>query len=128
MPTYVYACDSCGNQFERFQSFKDEPLQTCPSCASAVRRVFQPVGIVFKGSGWYVTDSRKSNSATVNSDDSAGKAEQAPVGDNAAKSEAKSEAKSDAKSETKSEAKSEPAAKSEPKSETKSSSESKPAT
>ncbi len=128
MPTYVYACDSCGNQFERFQSFKDEPLQTCPSCASAVRRVFQPVGIVFKGSGWYVTDSRKSNSATVNSDDSAGKAEKAPVGDNAANSEAKSEAKSDAKSETKSEAKSEPAAKSEPKSETKSSSESKPAT
>src|SRR5215213_2256820 len=116
MPTYVYACDSCGNQFERFQSFKDEPLQTCPSCASAVRRVFQPVGIVFKGSGWYVTDSRKSNSATVSGDDSAGKAEKAPAGDNAAKSEANSEAKS------------EPAAKSEPKSETKSSSESKPAT
>jgi putative FmdB family regulatory protein len=128
MPTYVYACDSCGNQFERFQSFKDEPLQTCPSCASAVRRVFQPVGIVFKGSGWYVTDSRKSNSATVSGDDSAGKAEKVPAGDNAAKSEAKSEAKSDAKSEAKSDAKSEPAAKSEPKSETKSSSESKPAT
>src|SRR3954447_284283 len=128
MPTYVYACDSCGNQFERFQSFKDEPLQTCPSCASAVRRVFQPVGIVFKGSGWYVTDSRKSNSATVSGDDSAGKAEKAPVGDNAAKSEANSDAKSDAKSEARSDAKSEPAAKSEPKSETKSSSESKPAT
>jgi putative FmdB family regulatory protein len=128
MPTYVYACDSCGNQFERFQSFKDEPLQTCPSCASAVRRVFQPVGIVFKGSGWYVTDSRKSNSATVSGDDSAGKAEKAPAGDNAAKSEANSDAKSDAKSEAKSDAKSEPAAKSEPKSETKSSSESKPAT
>lgn len=124
MPTYVYACDSCGNQFERFQSFKDEPLRTCPSCASAVRRVFQPVGIVFKGSGWYVTDSRKSNSATVSGDDSAGKAEKAPAGDTAANSETKSEAKSEAKSETKSE----PAAKSEPKSETKSSSESKPTT
>jgi len=128
MPTYVYACDSCGNQFERFQSFKDDPLQTCPTCASAVRRVFQPVGIVFKGSGWYVTDSRKSNSAAVSGDDSAGKAEKAPAGDAAAKSETNSEAKSDAKSETKSDAKSEPAAKSEPKSETKSSSESKPAT
>ena len=124
MPTYVYACDSCGNQFERFQSFKDEPLQTCPTCASAVRRVFQPVGIVFKGSGWYVTDSRKSNSATVSGDDSAGKAEKAPAGDTAAKGETNSESKS----ESKSEAKSEPAAKSEPKSETKSSSESKPAT
>ena len=124
MPTYVYACDSCGNQFEQFQSFKDDPLQTCPSCASAVRRVFQPVGIVFKGSGWYVTDSRKSNSATVSGDDSAGKTEKATTGDTAVKSEAGSEAKSEAKSETKSE----PAAKSEPKSETKSSSESKPTT
>ena len=124
MPTYVYACDSCGTQFERFQSFKDEPLRTCPSCASAVRRVFQPVGIVFKGSGWYVTDSRKSNSATVSSDDSAGKAEKAPAADTAAKGESTSETKSEAKSE----AKSEPAAKSEPKSETKSSSESKPTT
>ena len=128
MPTYVYACDSCGTQFERFQSFKDEPLQTCPSCASAVRRVFQPVGIVFKGSGWYVTDSRKSNSATVNGDDSAGKTEKAPAGDTAAKSEATNEAKGEAKSEAKSDAKSEPAAKSEPKSETKSNSESKPTT
>jgi len=124
MPTYVYACDSCGTQFERFQSFKDEPLRTCPSCASAVRRVFQPVGIVFKGSGWYVTDSRKSTSATVSGDDSAGKAEKAPTGDTATKGEATNETKSDAKIE----AKSEPAAKSEPKSETKSSSESKPTT
>ena len=124
MPTYVYACDSCGTQFERFQSFKDEPLRTCPSCANAVRRVFQPVGIVFKGSGWYVTDSRKSNSATVSSDDSAGKAEKTPAGDTATQSETNSETKSEAKSE----AKSEPAAKSEPKSETKSSSESKPTT
>jgi putative FmdB family regulatory protein len=120
MPTYVYACDSCGNQFEQFQSFKDEPLRTCTACAGAVRRVFQPVGIVFKGSGWYVTDSRKSNSATVSSDDSAGKAEKAPAGDTTTNSETKSEAKSEAKSE--------PAAKSEPKSETKSSSESKPTT
>ena len=124
MPTYVYACDSCGNQFEQFQSFKDEPLRTCPACAGAVRRVFQPVGIVFKGSGWYVTDSRKSNSATVGSDDSAGKAEKAPAGDTATNSETNSEPKSEAKSE----AKSEPVAKSEPKSETKSSSESKPTT
>ena len=77
MPTYVYACDTCGAQFEQFQSFKDEPLRTCPSCASAVRRVFQPVGIVFKGSGWYITDSRKTSTATVGGDDSAGKSEKA---------------------------------------------------
>src|SRR6185503_5777295 len=85
MPTYVYACDTCGSQFEQFQSFKDEPLRTCPSCAGAVRRVFQPVGIVFKGSGWYITDSRKSGSATVSSDDSATKTAKPTTGDTAAK-------------------------------------------
>lgn len=106
MPTYVYACDSCGAQFEQFQSFKDEPLRTCPSCAGAVRRVFQPVGIVFKGSGWYITDSRKSSSATVAGDETSTKAD----------------TKSDKPASTEAPAKSEPA------SEAKSTSESKPAT
>ena len=69
MPTYVYKCDSCGAQFEKLQSFKDEPLKICPACEGAVRRVLQPVGIVFKGSGWYITDSRKSSSATTNGDE-----------------------------------------------------------
>ncbi|MEN9935739.1 MAG: hypothetical protein RLZZ387_2318 [Chloroflexota bacterium] len=95
MPTYVYACDSCGAQFEKFQSFKDEPERTCPRCSKDVRRVFQPVGIVFKGSGWYITDSRKSESASVSSDGGA-KSE--------AKAETAAETKSEAKAETKSEA------------------------
>ncbi len=66
MPTYVYACDMCGKQFEQFQSIKDDALTVCV-CGQegAVRRVFQPVGIVFKGSGWYITDSRNGESATV---------------------------------------------------------------
>jgi putative FmdB family regulatory protein len=64
MPTYVYACDSCGVQFEKFQSFKEAPLQDCPECRKeTIRRVFQPVGIVFKGSGWYINDSRSSNAS-----------------------------------------------------------------
>jgi putative regulatory protein, FmdB family len=73
MPTYVYACDACGKQFEQFQSFKDEPLTVC-LCGQAgrVRRVIQPVGIVFKGSGWYITDSRNSSSGSVTGN-SAGK-------------------------------------------------------
>lgn len=58
MPTYVYACDTCQVQFEQFQSFHDEPLRTCPECQSAVRRVLQPAGIVFKGSGWHINDYR----------------------------------------------------------------------
>ena len=93
MPTYVYACDSCGAQFEQFQSFKDEPLRTCPSCASAVRRVFQPVGIVFKGSGWYITDSRKTNSASVMGDDSPAKSEKTTA-EPAATSKSSSDTKS----------------------------------
>ncbi|MEF3273302.1 MAG: zinc ribbon domain-containing protein [Chloroflexus sp.] len=70
MPTYVYACDACGKQFEQFQSFKDEPLTVC-LCGQAgrVRRVIQPAGIVFKGSGWYITDSRGSSSGSVAGND-----------------------------------------------------------
>jgi putative FmdB family regulatory protein len=74
MPTYVYACDECGQQFEQFQSFKDAPLDVCPNGhQGTVRRVFQPVGIVFKGSGWYITDSRKDGGSTENTGGSTGK-------------------------------------------------------
>jgi putative FmdB family regulatory protein len=89
MPTYVYACDSCGAEFEQFQSFKDEPLRECPRCAQAIRRVFQPVGIVFKGSGWYINDSRGASSTASVADADKGKA------DKVEKSEAKAEAKTD---------------------------------
>lgn len=58
MPTYAYRCTACSHSFEIFQKFTDEPLSTCPECGSPVRKVFQPVGIVFKGSGWYINDSR----------------------------------------------------------------------
>ena len=111
MPTYVYACDTCGAQFEQFQSFKDEPLRICQSCAGAVRRVFQPVGIVFKGSGWYITDSRKSDSASVSSDDTPVKSEKATA-DKSEKTTTTSDSTSKAEST----------------SDTKSSSESKPVT
>lgn len=79
MPTYVYACDSCGKQFEQFQSFKDEPLTVCPSCQTEgkVRRVIQPAGVVFKGSGWYITDSRGSSSGAVTAKAESAKAESA---------------------------------------------------
>ena len=60
MPTYQYACTSCGEQLEAMQRFSDDPLTVCPACGGALRKVFSPVGIVFKGSGFYRTDSRKS--------------------------------------------------------------------
>ncbi|HEY2576124.1 MAG TPA: FmdB family zinc ribbon protein [Streptosporangiaceae bacterium] len=58
MPTYQYACTSCGEQLEAVQRFSDDPLTVCPACGGALRKVFSPVGIVFKGSGFYRTDSR----------------------------------------------------------------------
>ncbi len=67
MPIYTYKCDSCGLTFEKTQKFSDKPLTRCPECRGAVRRLIQPAGIVFKGSGWYITDSKKSSSASVTS-------------------------------------------------------------
>jgi putative FmdB family regulatory protein len=63
MPIYVYRCEKCGLQFEKFQHFNDEPVKVCPECGGPVHRVYQPVGIIFKGSGFYVTDNRSNNSA-----------------------------------------------------------------
>lgn len=58
MPTYEYACSSCGSHIEAVQSFTDEPLDVCEKCGGSLRRVFHPVGVLFKGSGFYSTDSR----------------------------------------------------------------------
>lgn len=58
MPTYEYACDSCGNDFEVMQKMSDDPLDSCPKCGKKVRRVLSGgIGISFKGSGFYVNDS-----------------------------------------------------------------------
>ena len=58
MPTYAYRCTTCGHEFDTVQKFADAPISLCPECDGVVRRVFQPVGVVFKGSGWYINDSR----------------------------------------------------------------------
>ena len=65
MPTYEYRCTKCDEHLEVVQSFKDAPLTKCPACKGQLRKVFSPVGIVFKGSGFYKTDSRGGKSATV---------------------------------------------------------------
>jgi putative FmdB family regulatory protein len=64
VPLYDYQCDQCGHRFEVRQGIKEDPLTVCPECGGAIRRVIHPVGIVFKGSGFYITDSRKQSSAT----------------------------------------------------------------
>ncbi len=59
MPVYVYQCESCGVRFDRYQKFTDQPLTWCPECGKkALRKVYSPVGIVFKGSGFYSTDNK----------------------------------------------------------------------
>jgi putative FmdB family regulatory protein len=61
MPTYEYECASCGHAFEAFQSMSEKPLDTCPSCGKSVRRVMSGgMGVIFKGSGFYANDTKKS--------------------------------------------------------------------
>jgi len=77
VPTYQYACTDCGEQLEVVQSFTSDPLTECPACGGRLRKVFHPVGVVFKGSGFYRTDSRGSGTTkagagtTTSSKDSA---------------------------------------------------------
>jgi len=65
MPTYEYECETCGIRFERHQRITDEPLKQCPECEGPVHRVPFPVGIVFKGSGFYCTDNRPGSSSSM---------------------------------------------------------------
>jgi putative FmdB family regulatory protein len=72
MPIYEYACGSCGHHFEAKQRFTDEPIAVCPECGQTVRRVFHPAGIIFKGSGFYINDSRNGNGSAGKSTKAAG--------------------------------------------------------
>ena len=99
MPIYDYRCDHCGHVFSAVQSFKDEALEKCPNCGKKPRRLISTPAIVFKGSGWYKTDSRPGQKAPESSASSDGKSETKTD----TKSDTKAETKGDAKSETKSE-------------------------
>jgi len=90
VPTYQYSCTECGHFFEAVQSFSDDSLTVCPECDGRLRKVFNAVGVVFKGSGFYRTDSRGSSgseSGTTKTESTSGSS-----------SETKSETKSDTKS------------------------------
>jgi putative FmdB family regulatory protein len=63
MPVYTYQCEECGVRFDARQRFSDAPISVCPECGGATHKVIGPVGVVFKGSGFYVNDSRSNNSA-----------------------------------------------------------------
>ena len=106
MPIYDYHCDHCGHSFSQVQSYKDQSLEKCPNCGKKPRRLISPSAVVFKGSGWYKTDSRAPEKSETKTDS---KAE--------TKSDSKGETTSDTKSETKPETKAKPADKTVPKSE-----------
>jgi len=115
MPTYEYACSACGHKFERFESITSKPNKTCVKCAKkkAERLISGGGGLLFKGTGFYITDYKKSSAGAV----AAGEKSES-------KSDSKSESKSESRSETKTESKSE--TKSEAKTESKPATESKP--
>ncbi len=104
MPTYQYACTECDHDFEQFQRFSDDALTECPSCSGRLRKLFNAVGVVFKGSGFYRNDSRAPDASA---EPSSASTETKTDGKSDTKSESKSESKSDGKSDTKSETKKE---------------------
>ncbi|GAA4396241.1 FmdB family zinc ribbon protein [Tsukamurella soli] len=92
MPTYSYKCTECDNQFDIVQSFSDDALTVCPECGGKLRKVFNSVGVVFKGSGFYRTDSRSGKAETTakssdSKSDGGGKSETKPAGSTATKVE-----------------------------------------
>lgn len=92
MPVYAYECKECGVRFDRRQSFSDEPIRICPECEGSVHRLIQPAGVIFKGSGFYVTDNRGSKTASGGATNK---------GETKAESSSSSESKSEAKAESK---------------------------
>lgn len=90
MPLYEYQCQACGVRFERRQHIDEKPIKVCPECGGEVQRLIQPVGIIFKGSGFYVTDNRAKSSTSTPSSNSKKRSE--------TPQESKSTEKSDAKS------------------------------
>ena len=95
MPTYQYACTECGHAFEQFQSFSDDALTSCPECQGRLRKLFNAVGVVFKGSGFYRTDSRSGGSAgdSGSSSSESSKSESSKSDSSSTKTETKSESK-----------------------------------
>jgi putative FmdB family regulatory protein len=100
VPTYQYTCTECGEPVEAVQKFSDPPLTVCENCGGRLRKVFSPVGIVFKGSGFYRTDSRKGSASTVTADKDkpagdSSKSDKSDSGSSSSSTSEKSEKKSD---------------------------------
>ena len=108
MPTYGYRCGNCGHEFEIQQKMSDPPLKACPKCQGKLTKILYPVGISFKGSGFYTTDYKDSaKSSAAAAGDGAASADGSSGSKGESKAESKSESKPDKKSESKSDSKTE---------------------
>ena len=99
MPTYSYACTACDNKFDVVQAFSDDALTDCPKCEGRLRKLFGKVGVVFKGSGFYRTDSREaskssSNGSSRSSSESSGSSEKSDSSSSSSKSDSSSSSSS----------------------------------
>ena len=100
MPLYEYECERCAHRFERIQKFSDPPVDVCPKCGGPVHKLMSSPAIQFKGSGWYITDYARKDSAAAGKADKADKTESA-ADSKADKTETKVESKTESKTETK---------------------------
>lgn len=104
MPTYSYACTECGNRFDAVQAFSDDALTECPQCSGRLRKLFGKVGVVFKGSGFYRTDSRESAKSSSNgsakSSDSSGSSEKSSSSEKSGSSDKSSSSEKSSSSST----------------------------
>ena len=101
MPTYQYACTECGHSFEQFQSFSEDALTVCPVCDGRLRKLFNAVGVVFKGSGFYRNDSRATTSSSTpasSSSDSSGSSSSSGSSDSSSSGSSKTAASSSSSS------------------------------
>ena len=94
MPLYEYQCGTCGVRFERRQRMSEDPVKVCPECGSEVKRLIHPVGIIFKGKGFYVTDNRSAKSSTAVPKGESGTAKESTVEKSSDSSKSAGEAKS----------------------------------
>jgi putative FmdB family regulatory protein len=117
MPTYGYRCSNCGHEFEIQQRMSDQPLKACPKCQGKLNKILYPVGISFKGSGFYTTDYGSGKSAAAASSNGAAKGSDKAAAESS--SDSKAESKSDSTSESKPKSESKPDTKSTSKSDSK---------
>jgi len=101
MPTYEYRCKECGEHLEVVQAFTDDPLTECPACHGPLRKVFGNIGITFKGSGFYKTDSRSKSSATKSPESSEKSSDSSSSSTTDTKAETKKESSSTSSSDAK---------------------------